>query len=140
MLELTGNLFRSKYIEQPNTMIVHCISADYVLGKGFAAEVERRYKVRSYLNTVGTHTYPDVIPVDNILNLVTKERYYNKPTYETLRECLIMTREYCLNNNITNLVMPTIGCGLDKLDWRYVREDIKYILDEFDINCIVYKI
>ena len=138
MQVVKGDLFNSKYINDIGTMILHCISSDYALGAGFAKEIENRYHVRDFLNMVGKHTYPDVIPVDNILNMVTKDKYWNKPTYETFNNGLILTREYCLQNGIKRLIMPMIGCGLDRLDWSYCYNSIKYLVDEFDIDCIVY--
>lgn len=136
---ITDDIFNSEYLKDKDTMILHCISADYALGKGFAAQIEQRYKVRDFLKAVGKHECPDVIAVDNILNMVTKQYYYNKPTPESFNQALILAREFCLEHNVKRLIMPRIGSGLDRLDWEFCRESIKYILDEFDIDCIVYE-
>lgn len=138
MQVVKGDLFKSPYIDCKDTMILHCISSDYALGAGFAKELESRYHVRDYLKMVGKNIYPDVIPVDSILNMVTKDKYWNKPTYETFNQGLILAREYCLQHGIKRLIMPMIGAGLDRLNWNSCYENIKYLVDEFDIDCIVY--
>ena len=87
--EINGNLF--DYYSR--AFLAHCISADFALGKGIALEFDRRYDVKrklklynpNYLswykeNNIGG----DAIIVDSIINLVTKEKFYHKPTYRTL--------------------------------------------------------
>ena len=68
----------------------------------------------------------------HILGLVTKEHYYDKPTLGTMRKALWNLRskietETWLNDESLGLVeimMPHIGCGLDKLQWEDVKEII----------------
>ena len=38
---------------------------------------------------------------------------------------------------ITKLAMPCIGCGLDKLKWEKVREIIKEIFEDMDIEILI---
>lgn len=64
--------------------------------------------------------------------VVTKEKYYEKPTLETMKLGLEGLKDYidglhwCNEMDDENpfraihLIMPTIGCGLDKLDWADV--------------------
>lgn len=71
----------------------------------------------------------------HILGLVTKERYYDKPTLDTMRIAIQELRKYlkriwfCGNDDdmLIEVMMPHIGCGLDKLRWDDVKE---IILDE----------
>lgn len=68
----------------------------------------------------------------NILGLVTKEHYYNKPTLDNMRAALKNLHDrldtvyyYCDNQPLlTEIMMPHIGCGLDKLNWDDVKEII----------------
>lgn len=140
IVEIKGNLFNSVLLNRDNSMIVHCISADYALGAGFALQLENKYHIRDKLKQIGSYSYPDCIVVDNIINLVTKGAYWTKPTYSTLEETLYMARDYCINNNIHLLLMPRIGCGLDKLDWKKCKQYIENILVASEINCSVYRI
>lgn len=63
----------------------------------------------------------------DILGLVTKERYWQKPTIQDMSAALESLAGYleslCDLNDSSDritLVMPTIGCGLDRLDWPEV--------------------
>lgn len=49
-------------------------------------------------------------------------------------------KEICIQNHITKIAMPTIGAGLDKLEWEDVREQIKSIFDGMDIEILVCKL
>ena len=93
--------------------MAHCISADYALGAGIAKDVECRYSVRNQLKRLNRRLCPDCIAVGNILNIVTKPRYWDKPTYESFTKALIYTKEVCKKLGINHIVMPKIGCGLD---------------------------
>lgn len=52
-----------------------------------------------------------------IFNLITKPRAWDKPTYQSLRTVPGSLIRQCLELRVHHLAMPTIGCGLDKLDW-----------------------
>lgn len=69
---------------------------------------------------------------------VTKTRYFHKPTYDTLRSSLIAMKQHCVENNVTKLAMPRIGCGLDKLEWDEVKEIIKETFKDVEIDVTVY--
>ena len=114
--------------------IAHCISADFALGAGIAKEIDKRFNTRAklfykfpdgfeyYLDE--NNTNGECILTDRVLNLVTKRKYYDKPTYKSMDQALTMMREVCIHNNITKVAMPTIGCGLDRLSWNRVRDII----------------
>lgn len=113
--------------------IAHCISADFALGAGIAKEINKRFNIRAKLFDKfpnGFEYYLDennaseCILIDRVLNLVTKRKYYDKPTYKSMDQALTMMREVCIHNNIAKVAMPTIGCGLDRLSWNRVRDII----------------
>lgn len=66
----------------------HCISADYALGAGIAVEFQKRFHLKQKLKDCGTNVFPDCIKLGRVFNLVTKSKYYNKPTYESLKATL----------------------------------------------------
>lgn len=132
--------------------IVHCISNDFALGAGIAKAIDEKYGVKDLLekyytsansyiaitNWIGMALYCESELNGRIIyNLVTKDKYWQKPTYESLMYCLIDLVEDCLDEKITKLVMPKIGCGLDKLNWGKVRDCIKRVFKETDIEIIV---
>ena len=140
LVEIKGDLFNSPLLTRKGCMIVHCVSADYALGAGFALELEKKYHIRDYLKQIGSYNYPDCLVVGNIINMVTKGAYWTKPTYETFTASIIMVREYCLEHQVSILVMPKIGCGLDKLSWKVCKEIIQKELVDYNIDCAVYKL
>ncbi len=121
--------------------LAHCISADFALGAGIAKEFDKRFNLRSKLFKQfpnGFYGYLDrynilgeciFIQPDNIFNLVTKRNYYDKPTYESMKQALNMMSHIIQAFNINKIAMPTIGCGLDKLEWPKVRD---IIIDKFN--------
>ena len=72
-----------------------------------------------------------------VFHLITKNRYWDKPTYRTLKESLMELKTLCLEQNIKKLVMPKIGCGLDKLQWNTVKENIIKIFNDTDIEILI---
>ena len=128
--------------------LAHCISADFAMGKGIVVEFNKRYDMKNILKK----TYPDYLAqwkadgrkfdcilVGRVFNLITKERYFNKPTYETLRGSLDKMLTLCKEISVKKVAMPVIGCGLDRLKWDKVSEIIKETFGDTDIEIIIYK-
>lgn len=133
--EQYGDLFNidSKYY------LCHCISSDFALGMGIAAEFNKRYNMRKKLFDK-CHNYtewPKAILVDNVFNLVTKEKYWHKPTYKTLETALIDMKNQMIELDIKYLAMPRIGSGLDKLRWCQVSQIIKDVFWDTDVEILV---
>lgn len=137
MKELQGDLFTS------TDNLCHCVSADMVMGKGIATEFKKRWGVPTTLSD-GTSVQGrgwkigDVGVIDDgkrkILYLVTKDKYWEKPTYESLNTCLWKVSQM----KLSSLSMPRIGCGLDKLQWDLVSQIIRDIA--YDIDITVYSL
>ena len=72
--------------------------------------------------------------------LVTKDKYYHKPTYDSLQQTLTQLKELCEKHLVTSLAMPKIGCGLDKLEWSTVKSMIKNTFLSFNIKITVYSL
>ena len=126
--------------------LAHCISADFGMGKGIVVEFNKRFDMKrklqskypDYLNQFTHHkTGGDCILEGKVLNLITKERYFGKPTLTTMRLALQKMRQICLKNNITKIAMPTIGAGLDRLDWSDVVLLIHNVFNDTDIEILV---
>lgn len=139
--EVKGDLF---YAPQ-GCYLAHCISGDYSLGAGIAKKFDEVYDMRFKLfrnfpipegkkfDNVGK-----ALLIDNVFNLVTKGRHYMKPTYESLFDTLCDMRDQCENLYIKKIAMPLIGCGLDKLEWSKVKENIVTVFDDTDVEITVY--
>jgi len=116
----------------------HCISGDFALGAGIAVKFDELYNMRKKLkNTTGNVTENCAILIDNVFNLVTKQRYFHKPTYASLRESLEDMIETIETLEIEKIAMPMIGCGLDKLNWDTVKEIIEDVFEDIDIEILV---
>ena len=107
--------------------LCHCISADFALGAGIAKTFDEVYNMRFKLfREYDNYKYEggDALLIENVFNLVTKARYFHKPTYDSLREALETMKGMMDMLAITKLAMPMIGCGLDKLSWDKVYDII----------------
>lgn len=131
-------------IEAAPCCIFHCISADLKMGKGIAKPMNAKFHIRELWknpnpNWYGTgHTI--CTPTDTaehiVFNLITKEKYWQKPNYKTMEEALTHAREYFnyYRGFPKKIVMPKIGCGLDQLNWPKVKKIIERIFEGFDVT------
>ena len=127
----------------------HCVSADFALGAGIAKKfaelgVKNELKALAEMRR-GDHWYgrgycvPTLSPRPHgTFNLVTKEKYYYKPTLATLRQALAdMADDDWLYETPAKIAMPKIGCGLDKLQWSDVEPIIREIFADTDFEILV---
>lgn len=120
--------------------LAHCISADFALGAGIAKAFDTVYNMRHKLfKDRPNYVYNggDAILIDNVFNLVTKAKYWHKPTYDSLRKSLEMMREHLEFMDVTKLAMPTLGCGLDRLQWMKVKNIIEDVFADTDVDIVV---
>lgn len=139
---ITGDLFdyavnkNSKSYDGNNRIPVHCISADFAMGGGIAVPMARKYDLRQALKSYMVEA-PACIFTNNVMNLITKNKVWHKPTYTSLKESLFECRRLCEDNNIRYLVMPKIGCGIDGLDWATVKIIIESVFEKTDVDILV---
>ena len=106
--------------------LVHCVSADFAMGAGIAKRFTEMgvKKELQVINKNGrclkTSDGNNNQNYNGVYNLITKERYFHKPTYETMASALLDLRYCCERDGITKLAMPKIGCGLDRLNLNKV--------------------
>lgn len=140
-----------KLIEEKNDLfnyegkawLAHCISADFGMGKGIVVQFNERYNLKNYMiknfprnNWVG-RGYCLPVKEYKVFNLITKDKYHKKPTYDTVRQALIHMRNYAVIDKINRIAMPTIAAGLDGLNWDKVRKVIIEVFTNTDIEIIV---
>lgn len=120
--------------------LAHCISSDFALGAGIAKTFDSVYNMRFKL----FRNYPDykyvggdALLIDNVFNLVTKPKYWHKPTYDSLREALEMMKEQMDFVGATKLAMPKIAAGLDRLEWQKVYDIICEVFEDTDVEIVV---
>lgn len=140
--ESKGNLFDANR----NCALVHCISSDFVMGAGIAkqfslmgvkAELLQTYPQKwdgtGYCLHSSAGSKTNEFP-NGVFNLITKERYFHKPTYDTLRQSLEDMKQQCEALGIKELAMPLIGCGLDRLQWDKVSQMVQDMIRDTGIN------
>ena len=143
--EVNENLFN--YYDK-GYYLVHCISADFKLGAGIAKEFDKRFNLREDLlygyGDKWWQEYDDKFPGEaflhgkkRIIDLITKTRYWHKPTMYSMRSALTKMKNGCSKYGITKIAMPKIGCGLDKLNWNDVSSAIKEIFADSPIEIVV---
>ncbi len=126
--------------------LAHCISADFAMGKGIVVEFNRRFDMK---NKLKAH-YPDYLDrwqqekkrsgcilAGRVFNLITKERYFQKPTYESLRGALECMKTLCGEKGVRRVAMPVIGCGLDRLEWEKVSAIIREVFSDKGVEVLV---
>ncbi|MBQ6344174.1 MAG: hypothetical protein IJI41_13705 [Anaerolineaceae bacterium] len=133
-------------------MLAHCISSDYALGAGIAKIFKDKLGVKDALLKLNNKNFWDgkgrceIVGVLNeadetvyVVNLITKCRYFQKPTYRSLEESLSDMKKKLVHDfpEVRKIGMPLIGCGLDKLQWNKVSEIIKQNFEKTDYEIII---
>lgn len=144
--------------------LAHCISADYALGAGIAKVFADKYNVKAELLRKRKYA-PNKYAIEwdghgrcdfalsnmaedgtgywLVANLVTKEKCYHKPTYDTLRQALEDMKNSLLNlhapwrKGALKIGMPLIGCGIDGLKWERVSAIIKEVFADTDFEILI---
>lgn len=140
---------RDLFTVEDDYYLVQCISADFAMAAGIAVEFNEKYNIKTlitqrYGKTFETYPYECVILVNNkVFNLITKKNYYQKPTYEQLKDCLKEMKKILVSEKYTDTIdknkvaMPRIGCGLDGLDWDKVKEMIIDVFKDTNLEILV---
>jgi O-acetyl-ADP-ribose deacetylase (regulator of RNase III) len=113
------------------------------MGKGIATEFKQRFNGVDELRRQNVQVGGVAVLADEgryIYYLVTKERYFRKPTLESLRSSLMQMKSHCIENGVTRLSMPRIGCGLDKLQWNDVSKIIDEVFAGANVSITVYRL
>lgn len=140
MIQKNVDLFKTNY-----PAYVHCISLDCAMGKGIAKQFANRFpSMKSHLLhriKLENINYPTALeyitPNEIVINMVTKERYYNKPTYASFKLALEEVVNIVNKYNIKQIAMPKIGCGLDRLSWNRVQDMIKEVFKDTDVEILI---
>lgn len=124
--------------------LCHCISADFALGAGIAKKFAalgvrdallKEYLGAKYLGEIGVCLDTYATKWQGEYNLVTKKRYFDKPTLLSLKQALNHMKTYVDNGD--KIAMPRIGCGLDRLNWQEVEPIIREVFSDIDIEILV---
>ena len=73
-----------------------------------------------------------------IYNLITKDRFFDKPSYVDLRKSLEAMKIHVVRRGVRSISLPRIGCGLDRLEWYIVKHILYEVFFDCDLVLTVY--
>ena len=124
--------------------IAHTISADGAMKKGFAESTCKRnpelrhFCISIHANIIDILIFTDPKSGQIIFNLITKQRYFQKPTYDNIFNTLSEMKDQAIANNIRSIAVPKIACDLDKMNWEEVSKIIVDVFQHSGITMFVY--
>lgn len=129
-----------------DSALCHCVSACMAMGKGIAVLFKQNFggvdELKAQRVDVGGMAILNRPTTTQdkrfIYYLVTKPRYFDKPTYATLTASITAMRDHAVANGVQKLAMPELGCGLDGLQWPQVSSIVQSIFAKTEIHVTVY--
>lgn len=123
-------------LDMDKYFIAHCISGDFTLGAGLAKKINDKYDMSNKLKNQFTYVNGNYCSylIDRVFNLVTKNVYQDKATYDALRMALEDMKLNLYYMDVKKIAIPKIGCGKDKLDWNVVEALLEEVFDDCDIE------
>ena len=137
-------IYGDLFVDNPDLTcsLAHCVSRDLSMGAGIAPLFIKKFGRKDELfqanAKIGQAAILNCDQNKFIYNLVTKEKYYGKPTYESLEQSLVFMRNHAVEHKVHKIAMPKIGCGLDLLNWDVVSDLIKKVFRETSIKITVF--
>ena len=133
-----GDVFESPHSHS----LAHCVSSDGAMRKGIAKHFVSRFPVLSSLrdsyNCVGT-AVPISARGNFIYNLITKRRFWMKPSINSLSSSLRSMLLHAELNQVTDISMPRLASGCDQMDFEVdVLPLLRLIFSFSKINIHVY--
>ena len=136
---IKGDLFTSP----ESSSLCHCVSRDLGMGKGIAVLFKKKFGGLNALRAQKAQIGQCAILMRQnrfVYYLITKERYFHKPTYQTITASIEYMKNHAVINNVSHISMPKIGCGLDRLQWNRVEAIIRSTFKNTNIKISVYEL
>ena len=112
------------------------------MGKGIAVAFKSKFggvaELKAQARKVGEVAVLQPTKGKFVYYLITKPRYFHKPTYGDLEASLTAMASHMSSHNVSALAMPRIGCGLDGLDWPKVEAMIRKVFGKMNVSITVY--
>lgn len=135
--EIEGDLFEAT----EDFALGHCVSADFKMSQGIALEFRKKFgQVDTLINLNKKVTEIASIKHNNrqIIYIINKQNFKEKPTLETMFMSITNLRQFCEEQNVTKLAIPRIGSGHDQLNWDQIRSMIRYIFKKSKIKIVIF--
>lgn len=137
VIEEAGDLFDAPR----DYSLAHCISRDLKMSQGIALMFRRKFGNIEILRSQNPKIHDTLyIHQDEryILYLITKEKYWQKPSLEDVYKTLKNLVQLCKTLEINKLAIPHLGSGCDGLNWHEVKTMVKFLFNNTDINIKIY--
>ena len=120
--------------------LAHCVSADLAMSSGIAVQFAKRWPdIRSgFAGSKPGSLHVHVSARGPIFNLITKERFDDKPSWEDFRNSVIALGNNMIELEMRTVAVPELGSGRDKLDLNKVIKTLREVLVEAGIGVIMY--
>lgn len=130
--------------------VVQCISADFEMDTETAMQFNNCFHTKEHLQ----HIYADfggnylpfwnagnprstVIRDGRVINLVTKQRYFQKTNDDAMARALYDLRALCQKEGIHKLAIPKSGFVQDGMPWNEVSGITKRVFDKADVEILI---
>lgn len=147
MLEIvSGNLF-----DCDAQALVNTVNTVGVMGKGIALQFKEAYphnfNVYRKACKANRLTTGQVLGVKDrdvfgerwIINFPTKQHWRQKSKYEYISEGLVALRAFLIEEQISSVAIPPLGCGNGGLEWPTVKKMIEEALADLPIVCYIFE-
>ncbi|XP_072382510.1 uncharacterized protein [Diabrotica undecimpunctata] len=122
--------------------LAHCVAEDLRMGSGIAVIFRNSFgMVDLLLNQSQKPGGLAFLKINKryIFYLITKKKSSDKPTYKDFWCSMKNLRDAIKKFEVVKLAVPTLGCGLDRLDWSTVKHMISFLFKDIPINIVVCK-
>ena len=136
LIEVSGSLFDS------TGSIAHSISSDFKLAAAIAKQFQKAFPTT--YPEFGSKASQEKISAEQIsqnrfiYHLIVKPRFWNKPTYSSLRVALVVMLQHAKKRKIEKISIPRVSTGLDKLYWLKVKGILTDVFQKSHIKVTVY--
>lgn len=115
----------------PYYNICYGIPADLSLGSDTARKLDSYYHIvdKAFYKS-NERCAGEAIWIRNLFLLMISNKKYEPITMTNLKHCIEDLAQYCVNEELSYLAMPFIGCGKGRLNWEEVREMILEVFTE----------
>lgn len=136
LYHLRGDVLKS----DPRLPILHCISYDARMSAGVARSLQRKYNFRNQILATPRSMPGLVVSYGQrtVLNLITKWRYFEKPTLENFELALLELRHLVVQNNIQEIATVRLGTGLDMLTLNEVLGKLYNIFHNVNVTFYMF--
>ncbi|KAL4083611.1 hypothetical protein QTP88_028927 [Uroleucon formosanum] len=131
--EVSGNIFEM----DPSISLACCVSADFEMTHGVAVQMRRKFGNLTQLRRLQkkvTEVASLEITDRNIFYLITKEKFWQKPTCEDIFQSLQNLKKICQERKVTRLACPRLAIDRDGIKWETVRSMLYYTFRNSEIE------